>query len=50
MIILAEIGRGGLNEAVIAIESARAKLQAASDELAGSTPDGSAEPSPAPAG
>ena len=42
VIILAEIGRGGLNEAVIGIEQARAKLQAALDELAG--PDASASP------
>jgi hypothetical protein len=50
VIILAEIGRGGLNEAVIGIEGARAKLQAASDALAGDSagPSGvpAAEPSP----
>jgi hypothetical protein len=39
VIILAEIGRGGLNEAVIGIEGARAKLQAATDELAGEAPE-----------
>ncbi len=44
VIILAEIGRGGLNEAVIGIEQARAKLQAALDQLAG--PVGSASPGP----
>jgi hypothetical protein len=33
VIILGEIGRGGLNEAVIGIEEARASLQAALDEL-----------------
>jgi hypothetical protein len=36
VIILAEIGRGGLNQAVIGIEETRAKLQAAVDRL--STP------------
>jgi hypothetical protein len=36
VIILAEIGRGGLNQAVIGIEETRAKLQAAIDRL--STP------------
>jgi hypothetical protein len=47
VIILAEIGRGGLNQAVIGIEQARAKLQAAVDELAGPTPsDGGAGPTP----
>jgi hypothetical protein len=35
VIILAEIGRGGLNQAVIGIEQTKAKLQAALDELAG---------------
>lgn len=48
VIILAEIGRGQLNEAVIGIEHAKAKLQAAVDELAGpepsTAPDGSPEP------
>lgn len=34
VIILAEIGRGGLNEAVIKIEQARARLQTATDALA----------------
>lgn len=33
VIILAEIGRGGLNEAVIGIEQARARVQAAVDQL-----------------
>ena len=33
VIILAEIGRGGLNQAVIGIEETRAKLQAAVDQL-----------------
>ena len=44
MIILAEIGRGGLNQAVIGIEQTKAKLQAAVDELTG--PAGSASPRP----
>ena len=35
VIILAEIGRGGLNQAVIGIEQTKAKLQAAVDELTG---------------
>ena len=48
VIILAEIGRGGLNEAVIGIEVARAKLQAASDELAGPAPDASDLPPAGP--
>lgn len=38
VIILAEIGRGGLNQAVIAIEEARAELQAAVDRLADEEP------------
>jgi hypothetical protein len=46
VIILAEIGRGGLNEAVIGIEQARAKLQNAVDELAGPAPS----ETPAPGG
>ena len=63
VIILAEIGRGGLNQAVIGIEETRAKLQAAVDALSapppeapspsdeGSTPSGSpAAGSLAPAG
>jgi len=37
VIILAEIGRGGLNEAVIGIEQTRARLQAAVDQLAAPT-------------
>jgi hypothetical protein len=51
VIILAEIGRGGLNQAVIGIEEARGELQASVDELvAGPSPSdepGDAE-SPAP--
>ena len=40
VIILAEIGRGGLNQAVIGIEETRAKLQAAVDRLsAPASPD-----------
>jgi hypothetical protein len=49
VIILAEIGRGGLNQAVIGIEETRAKLQAAIDRLsppASASPDDGAEPSP----
>jgi hypothetical protein len=42
VIILAEIGRGGLNQAVIGIEEARGELDAAVDRLA--TPDASGEP------
>lgn len=50
VIILAEIGRGGLNQAVIGIEQTRARLQAAVDQLAApaTTPSGGlpeAEPS-----
>jgi hypothetical protein len=48
VIILAEIGRGGLNEAVIGIEGARAKLQAAIDALAGPPPTPSAGPDDQP--
>ena len=44
VIILAEIGRGGLNQAVIGIEQTRAKLQAAIDELAGPPPEPSGDP------
>ena len=47
MIILAEIGRGGLNQAVIGIEQTKAKLQAAVDDLSG--PTGSGEPATSPA-
>jgi hypothetical protein len=47
VIILAEIGRGGLNQAVIGIEETRAKLQAAVDRL--STP-ASGEPGPSDEG
>ena len=49
VIILAEIGRGGLNQVVIGIEEARGALQAAVDRLAAplTTPDGST-PSSAP--
>jgi len=59
VIILAEIGRGGLNQAVIGIEETRAKLQAAVDRLgapasgqpgasddAGPSPSDDSEPSP----
>ncbi|HEX2755742.1 MAG TPA: hypothetical protein VHM48_09775 [Candidatus Limnocylindrales bacterium] len=52
VIILAEIGRGGLNQAVIGIEETRAKLQAAVDRLSAPVtvePDASddgIEPSP----
>ena len=49
VIILAEIGRGGLNQAVIGIEETRAKLQAAIDRLspqAAASPEESPEPSP----
>lgn len=54
VIILAEIGRGGLNQAVIGIEQTKAKLQVALDELARSAgsepPTGTPVPSPSPAG
>lgn len=54
VIILAEIGRGGLNQAVIGIEQTKAKLQAAVDELTGPTGSGepatSPPPSPSPTG
>jgi len=42
VIILAEIARGGLNQAVIGIEQAHDQLQAAVDDLAGSGPTGGA--------
>jgi hypothetical protein len=49
VIILAEIGRGGLNQAVIGIEEARGQLQAVVDQLT-SPPDqpnaGAASPAP----
>jgi hypothetical protein len=49
VIILAEIGRGGLNQAVIGIEEARGQLQAVVDQLT-SPPDqpsaGTASPAP----
>jgi hypothetical protein len=48
VIILAEIGRGGLNEAVIGIEAARARLQAASDALAGDSGAPSGNPADEP--
>ncbi|HEX5825214.1 MAG TPA: hypothetical protein VFY18_12215 [Candidatus Limnocylindrales bacterium] len=48
VIILAEIGRGGLNQAVIGIEEARGQLQAAVDRL-GAQPDASDEPTTSPA-
>ena len=44
VIILAEIGRGGLNQAVIGIEQTRAKLQPAVDRLTGPLPGASAAP------
>jgi hypothetical protein len=44
VIILAEIGRGGLNQAVIGIEQTKAKLQAAVDALSASEPDASGLP------
>jgi hypothetical protein len=47
VIILAEIARGGLNQAVIGIEQARGRLQAAVDDL--STAPG-AEAGPAASG
>ena len=50
VIILAEIGRGGLNEAVIRIEGARAKLQAATDALAGPSAGSSDGPDAQPEG
>ena len=47
VIILAEIGRGGLNQAVIGIEQTKAKLQAALDDLArSSAAPGAAESCP----
>jgi hypothetical protein len=49
VIILAEIGRGGLNQAVIGIEETRAKLQEAIDRLrppCSGAPDDGAGPSP----
>ena len=47
VIILAEIARGGLNQAVIGIEQAHDQLQAAVDDLAGSGAAGGA-PGPSP--
>jgi hypothetical protein len=47
VIILAEIGRGGLNQAVIGIEQARARLQAAVDDLSAAP---SSSPAPAASG
>ena len=44
VIILAEIGRGGLNQAVIGIEETRATLQVAVDRLTPPTASGSGEP------
>jgi len=44
VVIMADIGRGGLNQAVIAIEEARGELDAAIATAGG--PTGSAEPSP----
>jgi len=49
VIIMAEIGRGGMNGAVIAIEEARAKLADAIDsESPAPTPEPDTTPSPAP--
>ena len=48
VIILAEIGRGGLNQAVIGIEQTKAKLQAAVDELTAPATSGEPATSPAP--
>jgi hypothetical protein len=49
VIILAEIGRGGLNQAVIGIEETRAMLQAAVDRLsAPSSPEPDASDGPEP--
>jgi len=48
VIILAEIGRGGLNQAVIGIEQTKAKLQAAVDELSGTNGEAEAAPSQDP--
>jgi hypothetical protein len=48
VIILAEIGRGGLNQAVIGIEQTKAKLQAAVDDLTGPAASGEPAASPAP--
>jgi stage V sporulation protein SpoVS len=45
VIILAEIGRGGLNQAVIAIEEARGRL---ADSLAAEAEFDGASPSPPP--
>ena len=56
VIILAEIGRGGLNQAVIGIEETRARLQAAVDQLSPpeavepGASDNGASPSPSPSG
>jgi hypothetical protein len=44
VIILAEIGRGGLNQAVIGIEETRATLQAAVDRLSAPSADESGAP------
>jgi hypothetical protein len=48
VIILAEIARGGLNQAVVGIDEARAQLQAAVDDLDGSEASPSTSPSPEP--
>ncbi len=48
VIILAEIGRGGLNQAVIGIEQTKAKLQAAIDELSRSSSARPGESGPPP--
>ena len=49
VIILAEIGRGGLNQAVVGIEEARGQLQEAVDRLT-VQPDATDEPTDAPTG
>ena len=49
VIILAEIGRGGLNQAVIGIEETRARLQVAVDRMtapASAEPEGTGDPQP----
>jgi hypothetical protein len=48
VIILAEIGRGGLNQAVIGIEEARGQLQAAVDRLTAQAEPSGDLTSPAP--
>jgi hypothetical protein len=48
VIILAEIGRGGLNQAVITIEESRGRLDSAISLLAAAGPSGDPEASPTP--